>query len=91
MKETSVEVLENWFLVYEWEVIQDEDVLLKNVYNFDESGFSIETIQASRVIVSVYVNSRFQASPDRQEWVTVIESICGDGTAINPVIIFKGE
>jgi DDE superfamily endonuclease/Tc5 transposase DNA-binding domain/helix-turn-helix, Psq domain len=89
--ETTVEALTAWFEVFEREVISDEDVLLENVYNFDESGFSIGTIQATRVIVSIRVNSRFQASPGRQEWVTVIESVCADGSAINPVVIFKGE
>jgi hypothetical protein len=67
VKETSVEVLNNWFQVYEWEVIKDQNVLMENVYNFDESGFSIGTIEASRIIVSIRINSRFQASPGRQE------------------------
>src|SRR5579859_180414 len=64
---------------------------MSNVYNFDESRFSIGTIQATRVIVSLKANSRFQASPGRQEWVTVMETICADGSAISPVVIFKAE
>ena len=64
---------------------------MSNVYNFDESGFSIGTIQAARVIVSLKADSRFQANPGRQEWVTVMEAICTDGSAISPVVIFKGE
>ena len=91
VKETTVDALKVWFDAYNREVIQDEDVLFKNVYNADESGFSIGTIQASRVIINSAVDSQFQVQPGRQEWVTVMECICADGTSISPLIIFKGE
>jgi len=91
VKETTVDALKVWFNAYDQEVIQDEDVLFENVYNADESGFSIGTIQASRVIINSSVGSQFQAHPGRQEWVTVMECICADGTSISPMIIFKGE
>ena len=91
VKDTTVEALERWFEAYKREVLDDENVLMSNVYNFDESGFSIGTIQAARVIVSLKADSRFQANPGRQEWVTVMEAICTDGSAISPVVIFKGE
>lgn len=29
--------------------------------------------------------------PGRQEWVTVIECICADGTSISSYVIFKGK
>jgi len=86
-----VEALEKWFEAFEREVLEDENVSMSNVYNFDESGFSIGSIQATRVIVSTKANFRFQANPGRQEWVTVLETICADGSAINPVVVFKGE
>ena len=91
VKDTTVEALEMWFEAYEQEVLKDENVDMSNVYNFDESGFSIETIQATHVIVSLQANSRFQANPGRQEWVTVMETICADASAISPVVSFKGE
>src|SRR5579859_4274623 len=91
VKETTVDALKIWFDAYNREVIQDENVLFENVYNADESGFSIGTIQASRVIINSDVGSRFQAQPGRQEWVTVMECICADGTSISPLVIFKGE
>src|SRR5579859_7666884 len=57
VKDTTVKVLERWFQAYQEEVLEDENILMSNVYNFDESRFSIETIQATRVIVSVKVNT----------------------------------
>ena len=57
----------------------------------DESGFCIGTIQAARVFVDVSQHLKFQANPRHQEWVTAIECIYTDGSAIPPLIIFKGE
>ena len=70
---TSPEVLRKWFDAFEEEVVNDPDVLLENVYNMDESGFSIGTIKAGRVIVDSKAPNQFQAQPGRQEWVTVVE------------------
>ena len=61
------------------------------MYNMDESGFSIGTTQAGRIIINSKIRSRLQAQPGRQEWVTVIECICADGTMVSPLVIFKGE
>src|SRR5271170_1284879 len=35
--------------------------------------------------------SSIQAEPGRQEWITVIECICADGSIILPMVIFKGK
>jgi hypothetical protein len=35
--------------------------------------------------------TRHQAHPGRQEWVSIVECICADGTFINPLVIFKGQ
>ncbi|KFY67725.1 hypothetical protein V497_00248 [Pseudogymnoascus sp. VKM F-4516 (FW-969)] len=57
----------------------------------DETGFSIGTMQSTRIIVDSSLRTRFQAHPGRQEWVSAVECICMDGTAIDPLIIFKGQ
>ena len=69
-------------------MVNDPDVLLENIYNMDESGFSIGTIKAGRVIVDSKAPNQFQAQPGRHEWVTVVECIC---TSIPPYVIFKGK
>ena len=57
----------------------------------DESGFSIGTIEATRVIMGAEDRHRWQAQPGRQEWVSAIECISADGTKIAPLVIFKGQ
>jgi hypothetical protein len=37
------------------------------------------------------LRKQYQSSPGRQEWITVIECICADGSHISPFLIFKGE
>ena len=71
--------------------IEEFKITLENMYNMDESGFSIGTIEASRVIINASVRQKFQAQPGCQEWVTSVECICADGTALDPLIIFRGE
>jgi hypothetical protein len=90
MKDTSKEVLQGWFDTFK-STMEFYNIEPDNVYNMDESGFSIGEIQASRVIVNTAVRQKYQAQPGRQEWVTAVEAICADGTAIPPLIIFKGE
>ena len=64
---TSRERLEKWFTVYRKEVIEDPMVLDENVYNMDESEFSIETIKAGCVIIHSKLKSSYRAQPGRQE------------------------
>ena len=88
---TTPEKLQRWFDAYRQEVVDDPNVLECNVYNMDESGFSIGAIKATRVVIDKTLRTKFQAEPGRQEWVTVIECICQDGTTISLYIIFKGK
>lgn len=57
----------------------------------DETGFSIGTMDSTRVIVDTTLRTKFQAHSGRQEWVSVVECICADKTAIEPLVIFKGQ
>jgi len=82
--------------VIEWirtvgEVMRDYKIKPENVYNMDETGFSIGSIQAAHVVIDDTIKAQFQAQPGRQEWVTVLECICGDGSAVAPLVIFKAE
>jgi len=57
----------------------------------DESGFSIGTMELTRIIIDSTLRTKHQAHPGRQEWVSLVECICGDGTSIPPLGIFKGK
>ena len=90
IKDVSVERLTKWFEDLK-KVIETENIEPENIYNMDESGFAIGDVEASQRIIDVEIPQKFQAKPGRQEWVTVVASICADGNSLPPLIIFKGE
>ena len=57
----------------------------------NETGFAIGTSQCSRVVIDTNLRTRYKMEPGRQEWATVVECICADGTTIAPLIILKGQ
>ena len=90
IKESSPEIIKKW-LATVVEILREHNINPEDVYNMDETGFAIGSFQAGRVIIDSRIRSQFQAQPGRQEWVTVIECICGDGSVIAPMVIFKGK
>jgi len=66
-------------------VIDEYKVDAKNIYNMNETSFSIGIMQASHIIINKTIRTQLQAAPGRQEWISIIEC------AIPPLTIFKGE
>jgi hypothetical protein len=66
-------------------------ILEKDTYNMDEHGNLIGTMESTRIIVDSTCRTKHQAQPGRQEWVSIIECICADGTILPPLVIFKGQ
>ena len=87
VRDTSVQALQGWFESIS-AAIAEYNIQPENMYNIDESGFSIGTIEALKVIINKQIREHYQAQPGRQEWVTSIECICADGTYVPPLIIF---
>ena len=81
MKETTVDAI-LWWLNTTRQTIEEDQVDPQNIYNMDESGFAIGSNLGACVIVNAQIRSQFQAQPGRQEWVTVVECICGDGSVL---------
>ena len=72
-------------------MVQEYKITQENIYNIDESGFSIGTIESTRIILDSTFRIKHQAHPSRQEWVSIVEYICTDGTILPPLGIFKGK
>lgn len=103
-KEVTKEILDKWFAEFK-RILEEYGIDPENTYNMNDTGFNIQRVLfmlifigfsigtrgAGCVIVSSSEKQAYRLQPGRQEWVTVIECICGDGTAISPLIIFKGE
>ena len=67
--------------------IQEEDI-----YNFDETGFSIGIASTTRVITQAQKVARPKlVQPGNREWVTVVETICSAGRVLPVMVIFKGK
>jgi hypothetical protein len=90
IKDTSPEAMWRWFNELD-RVIKEFEIKWENIYNMDESGFSIGEIEATKRVINAKIREQFQAKPGRQEWVTSVECICADGTAISPLIIFRAK
>jgi hypothetical protein len=89
----SKEALGTWFTAYK-DLYRERKFEQHNIYNMDETGFSIGTMQSTRVVWDSSVSTTrtcYQRQLGRQEWVSSIECICQDGTALKPLIIFKGQ
>jgi len=90
IKDVTKERIDMYFDELE-EAIKKHGIEWENVYNFDETGFQIGTMESGHVIIDKNARIKYQRQPGRQEWVTCIECICADGTALDPLIIFKGD
>jgi hypothetical protein len=90
MDGATKEVFDAWFDAYKKAVLGFK-ILKENTYNMDESGFSIGTMESTRMIFDSTLRTKHQAHPGRQEWVSMVECLCADGTNIPPLGIFKGK
>ena len=87
VKDISQERLQQWFTDLK-KVIMEYNIKPQNKYNMDESGFGIGEKEPGRCIINAQVRQQFQAKPGHQEWVSIVECICADGTTIPILIIF---
>ncbi|APA15885.1 hypothetical protein sscle_15g106550 [Sclerotinia sclerotiorum 1980 UF-70] len=84
------ETCSTWFDVYQ-KAIQDYGIEKKDEYNMDESGHSIGTMESTRIIIDSTLRTKHQAHPGHQEWISIVECICADGSILPPLGIFKGK
>ena len=62
-----------------------------NIYNMDETGNAMGPCANQTILGSIDSKQSYRSTVEDCEWVSVIECICADGTALQPVVIFKGE
>ena len=64
----------------------------ENIYGSDESGFQTGTGSSNeKVIGAAGKRIQHQQKTGNRENITVIVTICADGTSIPPAVIFKGS
>nr|POE44882.1 hypothetical protein CFP56_78934 [Quercus suber] len=75
--------------------IDQYDVVPENIYNMDEKGFLLGFLTKAKRIFSkqAFESKRMLGNiqDGNREWITIIATICADGTAIAPALIYKGS
>jgi hypothetical protein len=80
----------HWFGLVK-EHIADPDIRPEDVYGMDESGFALGDQGRQRVIGRRGTKVQHKQGGGDKENVTVIVTICADGTYLKPTIIMKGQ
>jgi hypothetical protein len=77
-----------------YQKIEKYNILTANIYNVDEKGFLIGLSRSTKRIISreALISKRTaRASQDgSREFITLIASICADGSSITPALIYQG-
>ena len=60
------------------------------IYGADEFGCNGTTGQRERVMGSRTAQMHYQQTGESRENITVLVTICADGTSLPPAVIFKG-
>jgi hypothetical protein len=73
--------------------IEEYNLTPENIYNMDEKGFMLGACQKGRRILcrETYKDKKLVTAghDGSRQWVTIIATICADGTAVQPAIIYK--
>jgi hypothetical protein len=82
------DVFEQWFKLYN-SLRRQYNLAPQDIYNIDEKGFIMESIQKSHVLVSMYEKDALVRQDRNQDWISIIEAISGDREYLPSYIIFK--
>ncbi|RPA94366.1 hypothetical protein L873DRAFT_1793035 [Choiromyces venosus 120613-1] len=88
----SEEDVKNFFNEYQRALSKYRIHQVKYIYNMDESGVRVGCPKGKSIIVPTQVKELYTASPENCKSLTIIETICTDGSPpIPPVVICPGE
>ena len=66
VKKVTWEAVNDWFTLLK-EVVKNHKIKPQNIYNMDETGNSIGSIQGGHVVVNKTAQMKYQLEPGRQE------------------------
>lgn len=72
------------------DLIRTYNIKPSNMYGFNEMGLMLSVAPKNRVIARTGLKVAHQRRDGNRELVTVVPTICGDGTILKPTIVFKG-
>ena len=84
--------LNNFFLEYQNTLSKYGIKRAKYIFNMDESGMRIDCPTGEIIVVLMEIKELYTASPENHKSITIIETICADGSQpLLPVVICPGE
>ena len=89
-KAINLEGVERWFAAVQ-ELFFEHNYAPEDIYNMDESGFSVGASQTTRTLINIREKSSWKRIQGRQEWITAIECVRASGEALPPLVIFKAK
>ncbi|RPD80572.1 DDE-domain-containing protein, partial [Lentinus tigrinus ALCF2SS1-7] len=69
----------------------EEEIQPECIYGMDETGLQLGVGVAERVIGPAGANVQYQQGSGNRENITVLVTICADGTSTPPAVIYKSE
>lgn len=72
------------------EVMKEYDILPENLYNMDEKGLQLGIGARIAAMIDRDQKIAYSIEDGNRELVTVIETICADGSVLHPSVIFQG-
>ena len=73
------------------EVMKEFHILPGNIYNMDEKGIQLGIGARISDMIDHDQQTLFLIEDGNRELVTVIETICADGSVLHPSVIFQGQ
>jgi hypothetical protein len=80
----------NEFIEMIAEVIKEYGILPGNLYNMDEKGIQLGIGVRITAMIDQDQKAIYSIEDGNRELVTVIETICADGSILHPSVIFQG-
>jgi hypothetical protein len=72
-------------------VMEEFSILPENLYNMDEKGIQLGIGAQISAIIDRNQQTAYSIEDGNRELVTVIETICADGSTLHPSVIFQGQ
>ena len=73
------------------ELVKEFNIPIENIYNMDEKGVQLGVGKCIAAIVDRSQKNVYNLENGNCELVTIIETVCADGFALQPTVIFKGK
>jgi hypothetical protein len=72
-------------------VMEEFGILPENLYNMDEKGIQLGIGARISAIIDRNQQTAYSIEDGNRELVTIIKTICADGSTLHPSVIFQGQ